>query len=110
MQPSDYFLASIDDPRLRAAVQRIAPRFDRLPRHLRDIAMQLHFTPDHLARHCHLSESTVRKYIDNLYKALDIRNDIDAKVFDRTTVICFAAQYWRMRRQEVQSDADAAGW
>lgn len=110
MQPSDYFLASIDDLRLRAAVQRIAPRFDRLPRHLREIALQLHFTPDHLARHCHLSESTVRKHIDNLYKALDVRNDIDAKGFDRTTVICFAAQYWRMQRQEQQQNTDAAGW
>ncbi|MFN3372558.1 MAG: hypothetical protein ACK44M_03200, partial [Chloroflexus sp.] len=65
MQPSDYFLASIDDPRLRATVRRIAPRFNYLPRHLRDIAMQLYFTPNHLVRHCSLSERTVRKYIDN---------------------------------------------
>ncbi|WP_299756045.1 hypothetical protein [uncultured Chloroflexus sp.] len=110
MQPSDYFLASIDDPRLRAAVQRIAPRLDRLSHHLREIAMQLHFTPNHLARQRNLSESTVRKYIDNLYKALDVRNDIDANVFDRTTLICFAAQYWRMRRQEDQNEMDTTGW
>ncbi len=108
MNPADYFLASIGDPHLRATVQRIASRFDRLSHHLREIAMQLHFTPNHLARHCHLSESTVRKYIDNLYKALDLRNDIDANVFDRMTIICLAAQYWRMRCQEDQHNADAS--
>ncbi|WP_298815674.1 hypothetical protein [Chloroflexus sp.] len=96
MNPLEHFLASID-PHLRPVVVEVAKQLPRLPRHLLNIARHIHYSPSVIASRLHLSEPTVRKYIDMLYSKLNLKDHPAVQNFNRATIIVLAIVYWQLK-------------